>query len=213
MLKTLLKKSTNLNCNFTQHFCWLSNFRLLTCRQLMKITRCLHRSMSDRKNWNRNDNIPIRHFTSWSVKPPNRPRRKTRSLTLHLAIHGVPAMEFNAIWWDFLHVPLCTTHIQHELNRSNQLLVRRVPFSIFAVVSCCWNGECDSDIFAMCTVECWAELSGVCLYTACMQTRRMQYIASQFICNQFYMEMIVDIIRHSWTEKKTRNFHAETIKF
>lgn len=61
------------------------------------------------------------------------------------------AMEFNAIWWDFLHVPLCTTHIQHELNKSNQLLVRRVPFSIFAVVSC-WNGECDSDTFTLCAL-------------------------------------------------------------
>lgn len=92
----------------------------------------------------------------------------THTLTLHVAVYGVPAMECNAIWWIFF-VFHFAQHIQHELNKSNQLLVRRALFSIFAVS--CWNGECDSDTFAM---HCWAELSWteratswVCLHT-CM---------------------------------------------
>lgn len=119
------------------------------------------------------------------------------------------AMEFNAIWWDFLHVPLCTTHIQHELNKSNQLLVRRVPFSIFAVVSC-WNGECDSDTFTLCALlsvelsqaECrlYANLA----YAVHRKPIYMQPIlhGNDYGCNQAFL-----------SRKKREHFHTETIKF
>lgn len=153
MMKSLLKNSTNWNSNFTQNFCCLCYFQLLTCQNWMKL-RVVSIDQWVTQKWNGMTIFQsgiLRHG-AWNL-PNGRLYTQTARLA-HFAFSNswcTSAMEFNAIWWDFLHVPLCTTHIQHELNKSNELLVRRVPFSIFAVVSC-WSGECDSDTFTLCAL-------------------------------------------------------------